>query len=221
MSRTSTIRTKINTVIFDFGGVIADEGFSKGLLAIGRMNRLDPEVFFKTVEGLIIETGYLTGRADEATFWNAVRKKTGITSRDFLLRDEIIKRFTIRPEMIIYADRLRSQGLIAVVLSDHTNWLDEIDQQTGLFRHFDKVFNSFHIHKSKLDATVFRDVCVELNVKPGETLFIDDNINHIQRAQGEGLHVIHFTGMNDFEKQIKGLRQFILTTELTIDRLRS
>ena len=36
----------IKAVLFDFGGVIADEGFWKGLQAIGKENGLDPDDFF-------------------------------------------------------------------------------------------------------------------------------------------------------------------------------
>jgi putative hydrolase of the HAD superfamily len=193
----------IKTVLFDFGGVIAEEGFYEGLLAIGEMNVLNPEAFFKTAESLIVETGYLIGANDEAAFWNAVRNETCVTMNDAELRHEILKRFKLRPKIISYVDGLRSKGFIVAMLSDQTNWLDEIDQKTALFRHFDKVFNSYHIHKSKRDATVFRDVCSDLNVMPSGTLFIDDNANHIERAKTQGLQVIHFVGMSDFKKQIR------------------
>jgi hypothetical protein len=48
-------------------------------------------------------------------------------------------------------------------------------------------------------------VCAELNIRTVETLFIDDNIDHIQRAKGEGLNVIHFIGVRKFEKRIREL----------------
>jgi putative hydrolase of the HAD superfamily len=197
------MQTTIKAVLFDFGGVVAEEGFYEGLMAIGSMNGLNPEAFFKTAEALIIETGYLTGTSDEATFWNAVRDETRIAMSDAALREEILRRFKLRPKIISYVDVLRSKGFIVSMLSDQTNWLDEIDQKTNLFQHFDRIFNSFHIHKSKRDATVFRDVCSDLNVRHDEALFIDDNAKHIQRAEGEGLRVIHFTGMSDFKKRVK------------------
>jgi putative hydrolase of the HAD superfamily len=197
------MQTTIKAVLFDFGGVIAEEGFYEGLLAIGEMNALNPEAFFKTVDALIAETGYLAGASEEAVFWDAVKNETRITMSNAALRHEIMKRFTLRPGMIAYVDLLKSNGFIVAMLSDQTNWLDEIDEKTALFQHFDSVFNSYHIHKSKRDATVFRDVCSDLNVRPGETLFIDDNSKHIQRAMSEGLNVIHFIGMSDFEKRIR------------------
>jgi putative hydrolase of the HAD superfamily len=196
------VQTMIKAVLFDFGGVIAEEGFWIGLRAIGKENGLDPDAFFRTVDALIYETGYLIGNADEGLFWNAVRSKTGIHRTDAELRNEILKRFVIRPDMIASVDLLRSKGLIVDMLSDQTDWLDEIDRKTSLFRHFDTIFNSFHLHKSKRDASVFREVCTALGVRTGETLFVDDNINHIERAQGQGLQTIHFVGIEEYKRQI-------------------
>jgi len=193
----------LKAVLFDFGGVIAEEGFREGIMAIGKKNNLDPELFFTDVDRLIYETGYLIGRADESSFWNAVRNKTGITGSDEELREEVLTRFTFRPAMLSYADRLRARRLKVGMLSDQTNWLEEIDRKTPLFRHFDIVFNSFRLHKSKRDPSVFRDVCEILSIPPGEVLFVDDNIDHIKRATDEGLITLHFSTAEEFEKQIK------------------
>jgi putative hydrolase of the HAD superfamily len=192
----------LKAFLFDFGGVLAEEGFREGLKAIAKRNGLDPDRFFSLADALIFEAGYLTGGADEAAYWSALREQTGIAGTDRELRDEILKRFVLRPGMIAAVDRLKSQGFLVAMLSDQTNWLDELDRETTLSRHFDKVFNSFKLHKSKRDASVFRDVCDALGVKPGEALFIDDNINHIRRAGGAGLHTILFTTFDDFEKQL-------------------
>jgi putative hydrolase of the HAD superfamily len=193
----------IKAVLFDFGGVIAEEGFFDGLQAIGEKNGIDPKGFFRIVDSLIYETGYLIGTASEAEFWNAVRNRTGITDDDESLKREILCRFVIRPDMLSDADTLRSRGMRVAMLSDQTNWLDEINKSTLLFQHFDWVFNSYHIHKSKRDESVFVDVCSALGTLREQTLFIDDNINHIIRAQRQGLQTIHFVTREDFEMRLR------------------
>jgi putative hydrolase of the HAD superfamily len=192
----------LKAFLFDFGGVLAEEGFRDGLKAIGRKNGLDPELFFAVADSLIFESGYLTGRSDEAAYWNILRERTGIAGSNRELRDEILGRFVLRPGMVAAVDRLRSQGFIVALLSDQTNWLDELDRRTSLSAHFDRVFNSYNIHKSKREAAIFRDVCGALDVDTGETLFIDDNIDHIRRAADAGLQTIHFTTFEDFEKKL-------------------
>jgi putative hydrolase of the HAD superfamily len=204
----STMHKTLAAVLFDYGGVLAEEGFREGLFAIGRKNGLAPETFFSIVDDLIYETGYLIGGSDEAGFWDRVRKRTGIIGSDSDLRKEILERFVLRPHMIASVDLLRSQGRIVALLSDQTNWLEELDERTSLFSHFDRVFNSYQTHTSKREASVFRDVCTTLGVKPEETLFVDDNIGHIKRAQGEGLQTIHFTNIEDYEEQIRRMKIF-------------
>ena len=76
----------IKAVLFDFGGVLAEEGFYQGLKAIGGKHGLDPEGFFLEAEELIFSTGYLLGKAGEATFWEAVRQKSGIQMSDAAMR---------------------------------------------------------------------------------------------------------------------------------------
>lgn len=193
----------IKTILFDFGGVLAEEGFLKGLQRIGKKNGLDPDTFFSVADSLIYETGYLTGLSDEAAFWNAVRKRTGIGGADTELKQEILCRFVLRPEMMATVDCLRAGGIRVAMLSDQTDWLQEIDRKTGLFNHFDRVFNSFLTHKSKRDAATFSDACRELGVPPEEALFIDDNLNHINRAKSTGLATIHFTTFGDFKQQLR------------------
>jgi putative hydrolase of the HAD superfamily len=192
----------LKTILFDFGGVIAEEGFRDGLMEIATRNRLDPGKFYRIGDELIYQSGYLTGNAGEADYWAGLRAKTGIRGSDGELREVILSRFIVRPNMLACVDFLRSKGFSAVMLSDQTNWLDEINRREDLFRHFDSVYNSIHTHWSKRDESTFTKICAILGVKPEESVFIDDNKRHIQRAASAGLLTIHFTSRNDFEKQL-------------------
>jgi putative hydrolase of the HAD superfamily len=188
----------IRTVFLDFGGVIAEEGFYNGLKAIAVQNGLEPDSFFRLAEEIIHETGYVTGKTSEHAYWDAVRERTGLRREDAYLREEILSRFIVRPEMLTHADRIRTGGRNVCILSDQTDWLDELDRRSPFFGHFDRVFNSYLMHKSKRDASVFTDVCRELALGPEEVLFVDDNINNINRAAGAGLRTVHFTDLAAF-----------------------
>jgi len=180
----------IELVLFDFGGVLAEEGFRNGLLAIAEKNGRSPREFLKEATDLILSTGYLTGQAQENSFWDAVRKKAGIQGSDQELRNEILSRFAVRDWMFDLVRQLRAQKIQTAILSDQTNWLDELEAQHDFFKHFDRVFNSYHFHKSKHDPTLFDDVLRLMQVQPGKTLFIDDTEGHVQRAVRQGLHGI-------------------------------
>lgn len=193
----------IKAIIFDFGGVLAEEGFREGLKAIAEKNSLDPYDFFKTADDLIYKTGYVTGMTDETVYLNALRQATGIKESNKQIRHEILNRFILRPEVIDYVDKLKAKGLITVILSDQTNWLDEINRTTPFFHHFDYVFNSFKLKKGKRDPSTFRDVCSTIGLQPEETIFVDDNINNISRALQEGLNAVQFTNREDSIRELE------------------
>ena len=192
----------IRTVALDFGGVVAEEGFRAGLEAIAAANGLDPARFYSVARELIYETGYVTGRAPESAYWEAVRRTTGIRGEDGLLAGEIIGRFVLRPAMLDQADRLRSLGHAVVILSDQTDWLDRLDRKTHFSAHFDRVFNSFHLKKSKRDPTIFDYVAATLAVEPADIFFADDDGENAARAAGRGWNAIVFRGIEDFEQAL-------------------
>jgi len=199
----------IKAVIFDFGGVLAEEGFREGLKAIGQKNGQDPDNFASLASELVYQTGYVTGKSDESHFWDAIRD-AGIAGTDEDLRKEVLKRFILRPEMLKYVEDIKARGPVTAILSDQTNWLEEINQKTPFFHYFDYVFNSFRLGKGKRDPSVFKDVCSTMGFRPDEVLFVDDNIENIRRAAAEGLKVIHFRDMDSFRKETEKLFSAII-----------
>lgn len=191
----------VNTVLFDFGGVLADEGFRNGLAAIGKLSGLAGEDVVVKGHELVVRTGYVTGRAREGRWWDALRSEAGVRGADEALRLEIIGRFTLRPPMLDLVDELRNRRLTVGILSDQTNWLDEIDARFELYGRFDYVFNSYHMGKSKNDPTHFDDVLKLLNRQPQEVLFVDDNAGHVSRALDRGWKAILYRNQGDFLRE--------------------
>jgi putative hydrolase of the HAD superfamily len=192
----------IDTVLFDFGGVLAEEGFRNGLAALGRINSLPEEEIVRKGHQLAFRTGYVTGRAEEGRWWDALRSEAGIRGTDEALRREILDRFTFRPWILEEVQRLKRSGFTVGILSDQTNWLDEIDARSGLYGQFDYVFNSFHMGKSKNDPGHFDDVLKLLNRRGQEVLFIDDNAGHVGRAAAGGWKAILYKSREDLLREL-------------------
>jgi len=184
---------QIKGVLLDFGGVMAEEGFRNGLAAIAGKNGKDAGEFFDTAVDLMKGSGYLTGDNDENTFWRKLRLATGIQDTDEFMRGEILSRFVVRDWMLVIVDALKLSGMSIGMLSDQTNWLDELEQKNGFMRHFDMVMNSFHVGRSKYDARVFDDAAANMELAPGEILFVDDTLQHVERARTRGLKALHYT----------------------------
>jgi putative hydrolase of the HAD superfamily len=186
----------IDLILFDFGGVLADEGFKNGLFFIAQHNGLDPDPFLHKAYDITFNQGFVLGNADEKEFWQDLREHTGIQGSDQELRNEILSRFTLREWILEIIKRLHNDSLLLAILSDQTNWLDELNAQYDFFKLFDRVFNSYHLGKCKRDVSLFEDVLGEMGVRAERSLFIDDTMENIERAQLKGLHTIHYHVLN-------------------------
>ncbi|WP_429886568.1 HAD family hydrolase [Geoalkalibacter halelectricus] len=207
---------RYSTILFDFGGVLAEEGFREGLKAIGRRFGLDPEEIYNLGKDLVYACGYVVGGVGEAWFWDEFRCRTKISATDEELRREILSRFSLRDEMLTAVAGLRKRGYRVAILSDQTNWLDELNKKYGFFSYFDEIFNSFHHGRSKKDPQVFADVVEKLGIRPEEALFLDDDRQNLERAKSkkiEGLLVVESS--NALSKLSE-----ILGEELTLKTLR-
>lgn len=191
----------IDTVLFDFGGVLAEEGFAKGLHAIARKNGTNEDQFFQRARELIYSTGYVVGRSSEAAYWQAIREEFAVSGNDDELKNEILSRFILRPFMFDIASKLKNAGCKVAILSDQTNWLDELDARLGFFTSFDAVYNSYHLGKSKAELSQFTDIVSRMHVRPERTLFIDDDGAHCTRARAAGLQAIRYAGRDEFLKE--------------------
>lgn len=191
----------IKAALIDFGGVIAEEGFKLGLEAIGEKQNADG--VFETAERAIYDGGYVLGLSDERKFWQDLRELTGIRGPDEELRREVLDRFVLRPQVLEKVDELRRRGFVTAILSDQTNWLDEINGRTPFYQHFDRVFNSYRMHKGKRDPSVFGDVCRELGIRPEEALLVDDKPQNIERAKASGLRALLYRNYEDFSAELR------------------
>jgi putative hydrolase of the HAD superfamily len=192
-------------VFFDFGGVVAEEGFMTWLADMAEARGLAPGAVVEAGVCAMWASGFVLGKGGEADFLREFRAATGISLTAGEVRHEVFRRFVIRPFMLACADRLRAAGIGAAILSDQTFWLDELDREHAFFRHFDMVFNSYHHGISKQDAAFFELAMDRMGVSPGQSIFIDDNSGNVSRAASLGIAAVHYTGRERFREDMARL----------------
>jgi putative hydrolase of the HAD superfamily len=104
--------------------------------------------------------------------------------------------------MVEWVRKVKTSLTRTAILSDQTLWLEELNEKYGFFRWFERVFNSYHIGKSKRDALIFDYVLAEMDVWPHEALFVDDNPGNIQRAKEKEINTIHYETREGFEREL-------------------
>ena len=203
MSGCGFIVGNIRAVLFDFGGVLAEEGFGHGLEALASEQRL--AVPNMTLEGMraVYDSGFVLGTGTESDFWALMRRRTGLQGDDAVLTARILDGFVVRPWMLDLARRLRAQGFVTGILSDQTDWLDRLDAEYHFYSFFDPIYNSYHLGKGKRDASLFADVAADLGLPPAAILFIDDNPGNVARAEAVGLQTICYRDRAGFTQALE------------------
>ena len=202
--------SSIKLVLFDFGGVIADEGFKQGLFSISRENNINTREFYSAACSIISDCGYLTGDADEKTFLQEVRKIFSLIGTDEYLSSQILSRFIVRGWVLEIINQLRDQKVLTAILSDQTDWLDRLNNKYDFFKYFDRIFNSFYLKQSKHNGwKIYDTVLKEMSIPANSALFIDDNEKNIKNAEEIGLNAILFKDRKSFEKESKVFLLFV------------
>lgn len=210
MATTSGKEDLPKAVLFDFGGVLAEEGFREGLKEIARRRDLDAVEFYQLGAAAVYESGYVTGEGSESDFWDVMCRKSALVSYEEWFTREILQGFVIRPRMLAVAEELRRRGLVVAILSDQTDWLDQLDARDHFFRQFDRIFNSYHLGKGKRDPSLFDDVVRTLDMPPPKVLFVDDNEGHVGRARSRGMKAMLFHDEKKFLSDLTATLPFNL-----------
>ncbi len=193
---------EIDAVLFDFGGVLAEEGWKQGFTVIAEANGLNGDKMIQTASDTVYETGYIMGKGTQTSFWKAMREKTGIRGDDASLKNEIISRFILRGWMMDLVRKMKAENLLVGILSDQTDMLDKLNDRFDFFKCFDYVFNSYHVGKGKRDISLFDDIAGILKTPANRILFIDDDPGHIERAKLKGWQTILYTNRESFQSDL-------------------
>jgi putative hydrolase of the HAD superfamily len=65
----------IQALLFDYGGVLAEEGFREGLFSIARQQGLEPDAFYQAAQEGVYDSGFVSGKGTEADFWRYMRER--------------------------------------------------------------------------------------------------------------------------------------------------
>ena len=195
--------SNIKAILFDYGGVLADEGFRNGLKALAREQGLDVSQMPQQGMRAVYDSGFVLGRGTAADFWALLRQRTGLQGEYETLTQRILEGFVIRPWMLELVTSLKARGYVTGILSDQTDWLDRLDQRDPFYSRFDHIFNSFYLGKGKQEPTLFLDIAARLGLESAEILLIDDDRGNVERAQECGYQVVQYINQQQFLTELE------------------
>ncbi len=193
----------VRVVLFDYGGVLAEEGFRNTLVALAQEQGLDADALPGEGMRAVYDCGFVLGTGTAAEFWALLRERTGLLGKDEELTQRVFDGFVLRPWMLERVQALNGRGYVTGILSDQTHWLDELDTRDHFYHLFDRVFISFYRGKGKRDPSLFAEVASELDVPPAAILFIDDDAGNVDRARAAGMQALQYVDRTGFEEELE------------------
>lgn len=196
----------IKAVVFDFGNVIINIDLEKSFQAFADLTfKSVPKIKSLFADAEIFKK-YETGFYSDDEFRDVVRQTLSYPLNDQEIDDAWNALLLDVPkERIDYIENLSYQ--YPVYLLSNTNAI-HIDKCQHYFRTihgipdfrklFTHAFMSFEMGLWKPDYAIYQKVLDEINLKPEEVLFIDDNVENIEAAKDLGIQVIKINPPESF-----------------------
>ena len=103
--------------------------------------------------------------------------------------------------------QLKEMGYQVVFLSNYSEFLMRIKPEVlDFLPYMDGGVFSCHVKLIKPDPAIYAALCEKCNLKPEESLFVDDNAANIESAKEFGLHAIRFEG---YEKSYGEVMEYL------------
>lgn len=192
----------ISTFIFDFGGVLVD---------------WNPRYLYKDIFKNDVEMEYfLTNICTDE--WNIQQDKgrslaegTQLLLNQFPEHHELIKLYYDKWEVMLKGDIPENVAVLTKLKGNYkllglTNWSAETFpialQRFPFFELFEGIVVSGTEKLIKPDKAIFNLLIQRYNIKPEESIFIDDNIHNIKAANEIGFNTIHIHNHMNLEADL-------------------
>lgn len=190
----------IDTIIFDFGGVLINIDYQLTASAFKELGMIDFDDRFSQAQQTTIFNDFETGKISSQRFINGLLDYLPAgTSPNQVVRAWNAMILDVPKASVDLLESL--QGNYRIFLLSNTNeihipkalneWkkVSEID----FYSQFENVFLSHEIGLRKPDEEIFHYVCEKATINRNTTLFIDDSIQHILGARKAGLTAYHLS----------------------------
>lgn len=185
---------KIKNIIFDLGGVLIDIDYLKTINAFKNLGVANFEHLYSQTTANPLFEDLETGKITEAEFYDGVRKEANLSISNEQIKtawNTILLDF--RPTSIAYLEQLAQTH--SIYLLSNTNIIHQAaflqtytDTFTGnLNDNFTKAYYSHEIFFRKPHKNIYEFVVTDAGINAEETLFIDDSIINMPKANELGI----------------------------------
>lgn len=193
-----TKKITINTIIFDFGGVILDIDYKKLVEEFAKLGISDFDKYYSQHEQENLFDELEIGKISPTTF----RERLNLIFKKQLTYEELDSAWNSilldLPESRINLLKNVKKNYKIFLLSNtneihYNSYIKQLNEfgYDDFDKIFDKAYFSFRMGLKKPDKDIFKKVIIEQNLDIDKTLFIDDSLQHIESAKSIGLQTYY------------------------------
>ena len=193
----------IDTLIFDFGGVIINLDYSKPVSEFKKLGILDSKKLYSKKEQTKLFDSLECGQISDEKFLNEIRKKSNTNDLELIKKAWNSILLNIPEERVHLLKKLSSKYKIFLLSNTNSIHLKEIISSYGekKWKNFISIFNDVYfsnqIGMRKPNEDVFFYLIKKNKLDVSKTLFIDDSPQHIKTARKIGFKTYHLTDKED------------------------
>lgn len=204
----------IKNVIFDLGGVIINLDLNRTIREFNRISNVPFEQLYTQASQAELFNLFDKGKISEAEFFAQLKKLIGYNDQDEALHKAWNAMLLDVPErrldVLVEMKHNYNTYLLSNTCETHiTAFERDLHREHGVRNfndYFDKVYYSCRIGMRKPDREIFEHVLAENSLKPEETVFIDDSIQHVQGAGACGINAFLLEKNMEIGSLLKQLR---------------
>lgn len=191
--------SNITSIIFDLGGVLLNNDIKRTQDQFRKLgvHNIDERFGFGHASAIFME--YEKGLVDDQQFVEALKRATGLSVSDQEIIDSWNAMLIDFPkERIEWLKELRKKYRLFLFSNTNAIHLETFRQiyrsahgGTSLDELFEKAYYSHLIKMRKPELAAFEFILKENNLKPSETVFVDDFLMNVEAARKVGMKGIH------------------------------
>ncbi|MFN8229608.1 MAG: HAD family phosphatase [Bacteroidia bacterium] len=186
----------IKNIIFDLGGVIINLDINKSIQEFNKISTIPFQDIYTQANQTQLFNDFDKGLISPINFFENLKQLIRFNGDDYLLYEAWNAMLLDFPEhrfdTLIEAKQNYKTFLLSNTNEIHIEIFEKDLRRTHGIQnfedYFDKLYYSCRIGMRKPDKEIFEFVLKENNLKPEETVFVDDSIQHVKGAGEAGLN---------------------------------
>ena len=201
------ISTKIEAIIFDYGGVLINIDYQATIDEFKSLGIYDFDAMYSQADQSNLFNEIETGQITPDEFVNqllhllpeGIKFEQVVSAWNAIIKDVPIKSIKLLTDLKAKGYKIyllsNTNSLHIEVANNEWNKVSELKIEELM----DAVYYSHEVGLRKPDQSIFEFVCAKHKLDVSKTLFIDDSIQHIEGAKKIGLQTYHLQKYEDVQ----------------------